>query len=144
MRYLERNKLSSQFLKANKKLIMEKLRENLQPVYKEFIQLYAPPKDIKDDTRSLEYDKLKWVWNIYIFPSAWSSCLLWLKLHLQGGFTPLYGGQDNGTRNDYNCSTLFVSREDRTPIERVCEVCESLNLKPCVYNAQNRCNREKN
>lgn len=37
---------------------MEKLRESLQPVYKEFIQLYAPPKD---DARILEYEKLKFV-----------------------------------------------------------------------------------
>lgn len=52
---------SFQFPKANKKLIMEKLRESLQPVYKEFTQLYAPSKDAKDDTRILEYEKLKYV-----------------------------------------------------------------------------------
>jgi len=38
---------------------MEKLRESLQPVYKEFIQLYTPSKDPKEDTRILEYEKLK-------------------------------------------------------------------------------------
>lgn len=53
-------KFSSQFPKANKKLIMEKLRESLRPVYKEFIQLYGPTKDTKD-TRILEYEKLKYV-----------------------------------------------------------------------------------
>jgi len=40
---------------------MEKLRESLQPVYKEFIQLYAPFKDTKDDIQILEYEKLKCV-----------------------------------------------------------------------------------
>lgn len=40
---------------------MEKLRESLQPVYKEFIQLYTPPKDTKDDSRILEYEKLRYM-----------------------------------------------------------------------------------
>ncbi|XP_018364525.1 PREDICTED: EF-hand domain-containing family member C2-like [Trachymyrmex cornetzi] len=57
LRYMELH--CDKFPKANKKLIMEKLRESLHPVYKEFIQLYAPPKETKDDTRSLEYEKLK-------------------------------------------------------------------------------------
>ncbi|XP_012535562.1 EF-hand domain-containing family member C2 [Monomorium pharaonis] len=54
LRYMELH--CDKFPKANRKLIMEKLRENLQPVYKEFIQLYAPPKD---NIRILEYEKLK-------------------------------------------------------------------------------------
>lgn len=55
-----------QFPKANKKLILEKLREGLQPVYKEFIQIYAP-KDTKDDIRILEYEKLKYVYKSILF-----------------------------------------------------------------------------
>lgn len=49
-------------------MILEKLREGLQPVYKEFIQTYAP-KDTKDDIRILEYEKLKYVYKsiLYIF-----------------------------------------------------------------------------
>lgn len=50
-----------QFPKANKKLIMEKLQINLEPVYNEFIQTYAPPKDTKDDIQILEYEKFKYV-----------------------------------------------------------------------------------
>lgn len=40
---------------------MEKLRESLQPVYKEFMQLYGPSKGAENDTRILEYAKLKFV-----------------------------------------------------------------------------------
>jgi len=52
---------SLQFPKANKKLIMDKLREHLQSLYNEFIQVYAPPKDAKDNIRVLRYEKLKYV-----------------------------------------------------------------------------------
>lgn len=56
-----------QFPKANKKLIIEKLRTNLQPVYNEFIQTYAPPKDTKDDIQILEYEKFKYVNKIVLY-----------------------------------------------------------------------------
>lgn len=56
-----------QFPKANKKLIMEKLRIHLQPVYNEFIQMYAPPKDTKDDIQILEYGKFKYVNKIILY-----------------------------------------------------------------------------
>ncbi|XP_032679728.1 EF-hand domain-containing family member C2-like [Odontomachus brunneus] len=57
LRYMELH--CDKFPKANRKLIMEKLKENLQPVYDEFVQTYAPPKDTKDNIRVLEYDMFK-------------------------------------------------------------------------------------
>ncbi|GAB1869468.1 EF-hand domain-containing family member C2 [Camponotus japonicus] len=57
LRYMELH--CDKFPKANKKLIMEKLRIHLQPVYNEFIQTYVPPKDMKDDIQILEYGKFK-------------------------------------------------------------------------------------
>nr|XP_012216880.1 PREDICTED: EF-hand domain-containing family member C2-like [Linepithema humile] len=57
LRYMELH--CDKFPKANKKLIMDKLREHLQPLYTEFIQVYAPPKDAKDNIRVLKYEKLK-------------------------------------------------------------------------------------
>ncbi|XP_011881630.1 PREDICTED: EF-hand domain-containing family member C2-like isoform X3 [Vollenhovia emeryi] len=61
LRYMELH--CDKFPKANKNLIMEKLGENLQPVYKEFVQLYAPPGDAMDEARILEYEKLRYVKN---------------------------------------------------------------------------------
>ncbi|XP_011689860.1 PREDICTED: EF-hand domain-containing family member C2-like isoform X2 [Wasmannia auropunctata] len=58
LRYMELH--CDKFPKANKKLIMEKLRESLQPVYKEFVQLYAPAKGAAEGgIRILEYERLK-------------------------------------------------------------------------------------
>ncbi|KAL6255776.1 hypothetical protein P5V15_013019 [Pogonomyrmex californicus] len=57
LRYMELH--CDKFPKANRKIIMEKLRESLQPVYKEFIQLYAPPESTKDNIRVLGYEKLR-------------------------------------------------------------------------------------
>ncbi|XP_020289253.1 EF-hand domain-containing family member C2-like isoform X2 [Pseudomyrmex gracilis] len=57
LRYMESH--CDKFPKANKKLIMEKVREILQPVFKEFIQTYAPPKDTKDGIRMLNYEQLR-------------------------------------------------------------------------------------
>ncbi|KAL6444614.1 hypothetical protein ACFW04_002016 [Cataglyphis niger] len=63
LRYMELH--CDKFPKANKKLILEKLREGLQPVYKEFIQTYTP-KDTKNDIRILEYEKLKEALRLYM------------------------------------------------------------------------------
>ncbi|EFN89884.1 EF-hand domain-containing family member C2 [Harpegnathos saltator] len=57
LRYMELH--CDKFLRANRKLIMEKLKGALEPVYDEFIQTYALPKDTKDDARVLEYSKFK-------------------------------------------------------------------------------------
>ncbi|OAD54554.1 EF-hand domain-containing family member C2 [Eufriesea mexicana] len=57
LRYMELH--CDKFPKANAKLIMEKLRQTLEPVYKEFIQLYAPAKSIGVDLQELPYEKLR-------------------------------------------------------------------------------------
>lgn len=49
-----------QFAKANVKLIVEKLRQTLKPVYKEFLQLCAPAQSIDGDLRVLPYEKLRY------------------------------------------------------------------------------------
>ncbi|XP_050466655.1 EF-hand domain-containing family member C2-like [Cataglyphis hispanica] len=63
LRYMELH--CDKFPKANKKLILEKLREGLRPVYKEFIQTYTP-KDTKNDILILEYEKLKEALRLYM------------------------------------------------------------------------------
>ncbi|KAL0121274.1 hypothetical protein PUN28_008737 [Cardiocondyla obscurior] len=58
LRYMELH--CDKFPKANKKLIMKKIQENLRPVYKEFVQLYTPLEDsTRDDIRVLKYEKFK-------------------------------------------------------------------------------------
>ncbi|CAK9822215.1 EF-hand domain-containing family member C2 [Anthophora retusa] len=57
LRYMELH--CDKYPKANAKLIVEKLREILKPVYKEFIQLYAPAKSIDEDLPILQYEKLR-------------------------------------------------------------------------------------
>ncbi|KAL2714276.1 EF-hand domain-containing family member C2 [Vespula squamosa] len=58
LRYMEIN--SKTFPKANIKLIMEKLKEALTPVYKEFIQNHSPsPVAADHKIQTLEYDKFK-------------------------------------------------------------------------------------
>ncbi|EZA50209.1 EF-hand domain-containing family member C2 [Ooceraea biroi] len=57
LRYMELH--CQKFPKADRKLIMQKLRKSLQPVYDEFIGTYTPCKDAKDDFRVLTYEKLK-------------------------------------------------------------------------------------
>ncbi|XP_017882993.1 EF-hand domain-containing family member C2-like [Ceratina calcarata] len=56
LRYMELH--CDKFEKANAKLIMDKLREILKPVYKELVSLYAPPKSDGDD-QILPYEKFK-------------------------------------------------------------------------------------
>ncbi|KAF7391340.1 hypothetical protein HZH66_009820 [Vespula vulgaris] len=65
LRYMEIN--SKVFPKANIKLIMEKLKEALTPVYKEFIQNHSPPSVETDQKiQTLSYDKFKKALCIYL------------------------------------------------------------------------------
>ncbi|XP_006618660.1 EF-hand domain-containing family member C2-like [Apis dorsata] len=56
LRYMELH--CDKFPKANAKLILEKIREALKPVYKEFIQLYTTKK-LNDEDQILPYEKLR-------------------------------------------------------------------------------------
>nr|XP_012139231.1 PREDICTED: EF-hand domain-containing family member C2-like isoform X3 [Megachile rotundata] len=57
LRYMELN--CDKFPKANAKLIMEKLREILRPVYKEFVQQYVPTEKGEGDYQVLPYENLR-------------------------------------------------------------------------------------
>ena len=57
LRYMELH--CDKFAKANVKLIVEKLRQTLKPVYKEFLQLCEPAQSIDGDVRVLPYEKLR-------------------------------------------------------------------------------------
>ncbi|XP_046141225.1 EF-hand domain-containing family member C2-like [Osmia bicornis bicornis] len=57
LRYMELH--CDKFPKANAKLIMAKLRQILKPVYKEFIQLYTPPKSCNGDYQVLSYEDFR-------------------------------------------------------------------------------------
>lgn len=50
---------------------MEKLRQTLKPVYKEFTQLYAPEKSIGVDLQQLPYEKLRYLLLLSLFPSGY-------------------------------------------------------------------------
>lgn len=56
-----------QFPMANIKLIMEKLKEALTPVYKEFIENHSPSSIETDNkVKTLEYDKFRKALSIYL------------------------------------------------------------------------------
>ncbi|XP_033360421.1 EF-hand domain-containing family member C2-like isoform X1 [Bombus vosnesenskii] len=64
LRYMELH--CDKFAKANAKLIVEKLRQTLKPVYKEFLQLCEPAQSIDGDVRVLPYEKLREVLGKYM------------------------------------------------------------------------------
>ncbi|XP_060830646.1 EF-hand domain-containing family member C2-like isoform X2 [Bombus pascuorum] len=64
LRYMELH--CDKFAKANVKLIVEKLRQTLKPVYKEFLQLCAPAQSIDGDLRVLPYEKLREILGKYM------------------------------------------------------------------------------
>ncbi|CAL7948730.1 unnamed protein product [Xylocopa violacea] len=57
LRYMELH--CDKFTKANVKLIMEKLREILKPVYEEFVQFYSATKSTGDNFQTLPYQKFR-------------------------------------------------------------------------------------
>ncbi|XP_076749581.1 EF-hand domain-containing family member C2 [Xylocopa sonorina] len=57
LRYMELH--CDKFTKANVKLIMEKLREILKPVYEEFVQFYSGTKSTGEDFQTLPYKKFR-------------------------------------------------------------------------------------
>ncbi|XP_050598215.1 EF-hand domain-containing family member C2-like isoform X2 [Bombus affinis] len=64
LRYMELH--CDKFAKANVKLIVEKLRQTLKPVYKEFLQLCEPAQSIDGDVRVLPYEKLREILGKYM------------------------------------------------------------------------------
>ncbi|XP_068987000.1 EF-hand domain-containing family member C2-like isoform X1 [Bombus flavifrons] len=64
LRYMELH--CDKFAKANAKLIVEKLRQTLKPVYKEFLQLCEPAQSIDGDLRVLPYEKLREILGKYM------------------------------------------------------------------------------
>lgn len=59
-----------QFPKADVKLILEKVRAALKPVYKEFIQLY-PTEKLNDEDRIMPYEKLKYFISLELRSNDW-------------------------------------------------------------------------
>ncbi|XP_076482302.1 EF-hand domain-containing family member C2 isoform X2 [Bombus vancouverensis nearcticus] len=106
LRYMELH--CDKFAKANAKLIVEKLRQTLKPVYKEFLQLCEPAQSIDGDVRVLPYEKL----SSFVTPPNTILFILYCYNNFmknQGGLGQVYGRKNNRARNNHDRSTLFVS-----------------------------------